>query len=145
MISVHSTAPHPSAPGRTAPEAHAPVYDGLHPRIYAIIIALAVWLLMSAWLFFGGLGYDDMLLTVVTGLFVVSIGIPVLLWLTWRRNADHGDDGPAPSFRDWRSGEFATWTGRHVASGAAIETLLPIAAVAFGMTAIGLVFVFTAT
>ena len=117
------------------------VYDGLHPVVWRAIVALALWLVVSAWVFFGGADYDGITLAVVTGLFVVAIGIPVLLWRTWQRRADHSEDAPTPSFRDWRSGEFATWTGRHAASGAAIETLLPIAAVAFGMTAIGLVFV----
>jgi hypothetical protein len=122
-------------------EPNVAVQDNLHPAVYAAIIGLALWLVVSAWVFFGGADYDGITLVVVTGLFVVAIGIPVLLWRTWQRRADHSDDAPVPSFRDWRSGEFATWTGRHAATGAAIETLLPIAAVAFGMTAIGLVFV----
>jgi hypothetical protein len=129
-------------PGGTPPEAEpgAAVQENLHPVVYTAIIALALWLIVSAWVFFGGADYDGITLVVVTGLFVVAIGIPVLLWRIWQRNADHSGDAPVPSFRDWRSGELATWTGRHAATAAVIETLLPIAAVAFGMTAIGLVF-----
>src|SRR5262245_474730 len=130
-------------PHLTPPKAEpdVAVQDELHPVVYAAIVALALWLVVSAWVFFGSADYDGITLTVVTGLFVVAIGIPVLLWRTWQRRADHNGDAPVPSFHEWRSGEFATWTGRHAASGAVIETLLPIAAVAFGMTAIGLVFV----
>ena len=42
------------------------------------------------------------------------------------------------------SGEFDTWQGRRKAAGAAVEILLPIAAVAFGITAFGIVLHFTA-
>src|SRR5262245_36150820 len=132
------------APSHLAPptaEPDAAVQVELHPVAYAAVVALALWLVVSAWVVCGGAAYDGITLAVVTGLFVVAVGIPVVLWRTWQRRADHSGDAPVPSFREWRSGEFATWTGRHAASGAVIETLLPIAAVAFGMTAIGLVFV----
>jgi hypothetical protein len=43
-------------------------------------------------------------------------------------------------FRDWRSGEFAVWQARLRGLHAAIDILLPLAAVAFGLTAIGIVF-----
>jgi hypothetical protein len=123
-----------------------PLYDGLHPVIYRAIVVLALWLVVSVWVFFSGsAGYDDLSFAVVTGLFVIAIAIPGLLWLTWRRNSDEGHNATPPRFRDWRSGDLATWTGRHAAPRAAIEALLPIAAVAFGMTAIGLVFLFAAT
>ena len=39
------------------------------------------------------------------------------------------------SFRDLASGNFRTWQGDLKASSAAVQILLPIAAVAFGMTA----------
>jgi len=132
-------------PGRAESESErlADVQDSLHPRVYAAIIALALWLVVSAWAFFGGADYDGITLVVVTGLFVVAIAIPALLWLTWRRNDEHAADDAAPSFHEWRACELATWTGRHDATQSAIEVLLPIAAVAFGMTAIGLVFLFT--
>ena len=117
-----------------------PLYEELHPVIYRTIVVLALWLVVSVWVFFSGGGYDDLSFAVVTGLFVIAIGIPALLWLTWRRNSAAGTDAASPRFSDWRSGDLATWTGRHAATRAAIEALLPIAAVAFGITAIGLVF-----
>ena len=58
----------------------------------------------------------------------------------------HGDDlgadgvpAPRPSFRSWASREFDTWQYRLKGGDAAAEALLPIAAIAFGMTAIGIV------
>jgi hypothetical protein len=46
----------------------------------------------------------------------------------------------AISFRDWQSGDFAVWGSRLRGTDAAIDLLLPLAAVAFGLTAIGIVF-----
>lgn len=43
-------------------------------------------------------------------------------------------------FRDWASGDSATWTDRGKAANAAVEILLPLGAIAFGMTAIVIVF-----
>jgi hypothetical protein len=45
-----------------------------------------------------------------------------------------------PSFRDWAVGEFDTLTGPVKGANATAEVLLPIAAVAVGMTVLGLVF-----
>src|SRR5262249_1125695 len=75
--------------------------------------------------------------------FVVLVGIPVILWLTWRRNTDLNEqhDNVAP-YREWSSGSFETWTGGVSGREASMQILLPIAAVAFVMTIFGLVFVF---
>lgn len=70
----------------------------------------------------------------ITGLSVVAIAIPALCWLTWRRNADGARDEGHPSFRDWAVGEFDTLTGPVKGANATAEVLLPIAAVAVGMT-----------
>ena len=77
---------------------------------------------------------------VVTGLFVVAIAIPTLCWLTWRRNAKGARDESHPRFGDWAEGELDTWTGPVKGANATVEVLLPIAAVAVGMTVLGLVF-----
>jgi len=47
---------------------------------------------------------------------------------------------PPESVANWMHGEFETWTGRCKSWTAAVEILLPIAAIAFGMTAFGIVF-----
>ena len=47
-----------------------------------------------------------------------------------------------PSFHEWISHPFKIWTGSISGREATLQILLPIAAVAFGMTIFGLVFLF---
>src|SRR5436309_2261445 len=65
----------------------------------------------AVWMFFDSGPYEAWLDVVVTGLFVIAIAIPALLWLTWRRNADDARDDSHLSFRDWSVGDFNTMTG----------------------------------
>jgi hypothetical protein len=106
-----------------------PVWNHLHPFV---------------WVFFGGPGYTDLALVVVSGFFLMAMGIPFTLWLVWRKYGA-GADGSHPSLRAWAAGELETSQGRRRAVDAAIEILLPLAAAAVGMTAIGLVYHFSAT
>jgi hypothetical protein len=111
----------------------------MHPGIYLAMIGLLSLYAVSAWTMFGGDYYNDLMFAVVTGLFVMAVAIPATLWLTWRRNTgDAVEDDP--KFRDWAAGEFEMWTGRFKASNAAIEALLPIAAVSIGLVALGIIF-----
>jgi hypothetical protein len=48
------------------------------------------------------------------------------------------------SFRDWRIGDFAVWGSKLHSTHAAADMLLSLAAVALGLTAIGIVFVICA-
>ena len=116
----------------------------LHPVVYRAMIGLTVWLVLSVWALFSRGAYEGVTLSVITLFFVVLVGIPVLLWLTWRRNTDpdeqHEED-VAP-YREWSSGSFGTATGGISGREASIQILLPIAAVAIGMTIFGLVFLF---
>jgi hypothetical protein len=140
--------------GAMARQPDNPLFDDLHPLIYAAMAGLAVWLLISAWVFFDGSGYINLALVMVSVLFVMAIGIPFML----SRAAPHadreapsdvamtdvatgGENGPATEgFGQWIHGDLDAGTGRCRSWTAAIEILLPIAAVAFGMTAIGIVF-----
>lgn len=106
----------------------------LHPRVYALMTALAGWLVMSVWIF-SGVGSTDYLLAIVSGFIFIAVALPSILSYQRRRS----DNGETPSFRTWGSQDFDTWTGRLRGSHAATEILLPIAAVAFGMTAFGIV------
>ena len=45
------------------------------------------------------------------------------------------------SFHDWRDGDLVVWGARLRTRDAAIDVLLPLAAVSFGLTAIGVIFV----
>ena len=128
--------------------AHLPVRDNrpndeLHPLIYQSLIGLTIWLVLSVWGLFSRGAYEGLTLSVITLFFVILVGIPVLLWLTWRRNIDPNEQHihTAP-FGEWISRPFETWTGGISGREAAVQILLPIAAVAFGMTIFGLAFLF---
>jgi hypothetical protein len=115
----------------------------LHPLVYRAMIGLTIWLVLSVWALFSRGAYEGVTLSVITLFFVVLVGIPVVLWLTWRRNADPSEQhvNVAP-YREWSSGSFETWTGGVSGREASMQILLPIAAVAIGMTIFGLVFLF---
>lgn len=111
--------------------------------IYQSIIGLTIWLVLSAWLLFNRGTYEGLTLSVITLFFVILVGIPVLLWLTWRRNVDPNEQHKySAPFSEWTSHPFVTSTGGISGREAAVQILLPIAAVAFGMTIFGLAFLF---
>ena len=121
-----------------------PVSSDLHPLVYTLIAALALWFVGSVWSF-AGAGDTDYLLVVVSGFIFVAVALPFVLTRVGRRAQDPDDDAKRqPSFRDWASTEFDTWQDRLPGANASIEILLPIAAIAFGMTAFGIVLHFTA-
>ena len=117
--------------------------DELHPLIYGSLIGLTMWLVLSVWGLFSRGAYEGLTLSIITLFFVILVGIPVLLWITWRRNIDPSDQHiHTASFGEWTSRPFVTWTGGISGREAAVQILLPIAAVAFGMTIFGLAFLF---
>jgi hypothetical protein len=118
-------------------------WDRLHPRVYIIIAALTAWLVLSAWLFFATSSYTSLVLAVVTGLLAVALGLPLVMSRVGHglEDAEHSHQQPL-QYRDWASGEFDAWQTHLRASEATLQVLLPIAAVAFGMTLIGLAFFF---
>jgi hypothetical protein len=117
-----------------------PISDSLHPLVNMAVIGLVLMFVAAVWTFFDSGPYEAWLDVVVTGLFVIAIAVPALLWLTWRRNADGARDDSHLSFRDWAVGDFDTLTGPVKGANATVEVLLPIAAVAVGMMVLGLVF-----
>ena len=119
------------------------ITDRPHPGLYMIIVLLAVWFVLSAWAFAGG-AYTDYLLAVASGLIAIAIAIPAALWRIWRHHP-HEEEEPSGSLRAWAaSSEFRTWQDRVKAKYAAVEILLPVAAVAFGMSIFAIVVHFTA-
>lgn len=122
---------------------NVPRRGGLHPLVYKTIMGLTIWLVLSVWLLFDRGQYVSLNLAIITAFFLVLVGIPVMLWLTWRREASETEwDGAANRFRDWTAQPFSTWTGGISGREAAMQILLPIAAVSIGMTIFGLVFAF---
>jgi len=117
----------------------------LHPRIHMAAAGLLVWFVIAAWLLFGGAGYIELALTMVSVLVFMAIAIPLALWRTNQTaqragGSTHATEQTSETLDKWLRGRFATWTNQERASTAAIEILLPLAAVAFGITALGVVF-----
>jgi hypothetical protein len=121
-----------------------PAFDHLHPKIYAAAVGLVAWYAISAWILFDHQDDIGLPLAMVSLLLFFAVLIPLALALIWRRH--HVPEQPhqeATSFTDWRAGDFAVWGSRVSGTDAAIDLLLPLAAVAFGLTAIGIVFLLT--
>jgi len=122
-----------------------PVFDQLHTRVYAAAIGLVAWFALAAWILFDRQDDIGLPLAMVSVLLFVAVLIPLALALVWRSH--HAPDYRHPeaiSFREWRAGDFAVWGSRVRGTDAAIDLLLPLAAVAFGLTAIGIVFLICA-
>jgi hypothetical protein len=127
------------------------VSDRLHPLVQKAAAGLLIWFVVAAWLLFGSAGYIDLALAMVSMLVFMAIAIP---WAIWRagvaaRRGDRAASAARPADVDevasetlaaWLQGHFVTWTGEQKSSMAPVEVLLPLAAVAFGLTAIGIVF-----
>ncbi|RXH40871.1 hypothetical protein [Bradyrhizobium zhanjiangense] len=118
------------------------VFDELHPKIYGAAVGLVVWFAFMAWVLFDRSGDISLSLGLVTLLFVVAILLPWALSRLWRRYRMPYEPHLGPtSLHDWEAGEFKVWGAKLRGSHAAIDVLLPLAAVSFGLTAIGIVFV----
>ncbi len=122
-----------------------------HPALHRAAAALFIWFVAAAWLLFSGSGYIDLALAMISVLVAMMIAIPMALWRAWRANARSLVAGSSVSsegreaeealpLREWLRGEVATHSGPEKSSAAAVEILLPIAAVALGITALGIVF-----
>jgi hypothetical protein len=121
------------------------VLDRLHPVVQLAAAGLLIWFVVAAWLLFGGAGYVNLALVMISVLVFMALAIPWVLWRAVagrRRNAELGDadETPSETLATWLQGRFATWTDAERPSTAAVEILLPPAAVAFGLTALGIVF-----
>ena len=113
------------------------VSDGLHPAVYRVMAGLAVWFVVSVWALFDQSAYTGWILTVVSGFVLISLGLPIILACVRREEPDHATRDPQP-LRRWAGGVFEVWQGRLGGTEAMLQVLLPIAAVAFGMTAFGI-------
>jgi hypothetical protein len=123
-----------------------PVFDQVHPNIYAAAVGLVAWFAIAAWILFDRKNDIALPLARVSVLLLVAVLLPWSLSLVWQRHqaADQRHPNRIP-FHDWRIGDFAVWDSKLRSSQAAIDMLLPLAAVAFGLTALGIVFVISAS
>ena len=126
---------------KPAPPSAEHIRDRLHPLVYKAIIGLTIWLVLAVWTLFGDAGDLLTVALVVSTFFFILTAIPLLLFYVGTKGTPRR---PEEAFMKWASGDFDVWRGSMKGGNAAIEILLPIAAVAGGMTAFGLVLHFTA-
>ena len=128
------------------PVAHnRPLFDQLHPMVYGAAVGLVAWFALAAWILFDRQNDIGLPLAMVSVLLLVAVSLPWTLSLVWRRHQMPRQRPPGKtSFHDWRTGDFAVWGSKLHGTDAAIDMLLPLAAVAFGLTAIGIVFLIAA-
>ena len=111
-----------------------------HPAVYKWIAWLVGLYLVASWNI-AGQPDTDYLMLVVTGVFLMSF---VLAWASFNTSLPIKQVGGsaeaqhAPGLSDWSRREFDAYSGRFKAAEAAIEALLPIAAVAFGIAAMAI-------
>jgi hypothetical protein len=123
-----------------------PTFEQLHPTVLKMAAALVAWFVLMAWVFFDRQSVVGLPLAFVTVLLLFVGLLLVALSQVWRRHRPAYTRHPnKTAFRDWSFGDFAIWDGKLRGSEAAIQILLPIAAGAFGLTAIGIVFLICAS
>jgi hypothetical protein len=122
-----------------------PPSNRLHPTVYAAMAGVALWFAIAVWGFASD-GYTAWLLTVVSGFVFIVVALQFVLSRvgtkdpTSHPSAESQAARQSENFKEWTSGEFETWQDRVKGSNAAVEILLPIAALAVGMTAFAIVF-----
>jgi hypothetical protein len=123
-----------------------PVFDQLHPNVYRAAVGLVVWFALAAWVLFDRRNDIELPLAMVSVLLLVAVLLPWSLSLVWKRHRmPHEREPHRIPFRDWRIGDFTVWGSKLRGTDAAIDMLLPLAAVAFGLTGIGIVFLICAS
>ena len=108
----------------------------LHPLVVLVMAGSLVWMVFAAWFFV--LSRDSGVdLMAVSGLVGMALVLPGTLFMIWRRSRAKVHDEPPPPrpLGEWTRGELETWQGRLKGRDAAILAVLPLAAVAIGMTA----------
>jgi len=116
-----------------------PTTSRLHPLAFKAMTVLAIWFAASAWGFFAG-GYTGLIFAVVSWLVGIVIVIAFVMRRIWRGHPIHGREGePAEPFSDWAEADFESAGSRITSLEALGEALLPIAVVAFGLTAFAIV------
>jgi hypothetical protein len=127
-----------------------PVFDHVHPRIFATAIGFVAWFVLAAWILFDHKfdTVDDMALPLAMAsvlLFLTVLLLSTLMSMSKRHRLPRDGEALNIPFQDWKHGDFAVWGSRLKSTHAAIDILLPLAAAAFGLTAIGVVFLICAS
>ena len=115
-----------------------PVTSRLHPRVYRIAAGFAAWLVLSVWLFASGGSEVNYLLFIVSGFIFMAVALPFILSLVTRDRTSTPELDSKQAYKDWARSQYDTWQGRLSGNAAAVQILLPIAAVSIGMTLFGI-------
>jgi hypothetical protein len=113
----------------------------LHPSVYKVAAGLILWYAFAAWLMFAAAGYQKFDLIMVSGVMLAAVGIPLVVFFTRRRFLKthmHVEDAAPHPLRTWLANDFDTWQARLSAREAAVQILLPLAAVSVGITLLGI-------
>lgn len=121
-----------------------PVFDQLHPNIYKAAVGLVGLFVLAAWSLFNRQNDVGLPLAMVSVLLLIAVMLPWSMSLVWQRHSAERQRHREISFHDWKIGDFAVWGGKLRSVHAAIDMLLPLAAVAFGLVALGIVFLICA-
>jgi hypothetical protein len=75
------------------------VSDQLHRLIHIAAAGLLIWLVVAAWLLFGGTGYIELILAMISVFAFMALAIPAALWrasvTAWRSNTSANATEPA--------------------------------------------------
>jgi hypothetical protein len=110
----------------------------LHRWVYGAIGGLGLLYLLAAWVGFGGIPYTDYLLFIVSLFIIGSIALP-LAASSFRGGGKKALSPEDESLAEWARGDVDTATGRVSGGTAIVEILLPIGAIAIGMTLFAIV------
>jgi hypothetical protein len=105
--------------------------------VYTLLIGLAAWFVLSAWLF-AGPGAIDYLLSIVSGFVLIVVSLLLILSRVGRGGETFNEADDRPTFRDRAKWNLEVFQSRLSLAQATMQILLPVAAAALGMTAIGI-------
>jgi hypothetical protein len=87
-----------------------PIFNQLHPRIYAAAVGFVAWFAVAAWVLFDRRSDTGLPLAIVSVFFLVAVLLPWSMFLVWKRHRMPEQRHPnKTSFHDWRTGDFAVW------------------------------------
>ncbi len=117
----------------------APPGDEFPPAVYRSVVIAFGWMMLSAWLAFGGTMGTDLDLAVATVLCAIFLALPIFM----HRSASGGLDRSSQSVGRFLVSRVDTWTGLIPGREAWLQVILIPAGLALAATLIGGVFVFT--
>ena len=122
-------------------ESSSAIQSGFHPVICKAAIALVALFVIAAWAAFDRQSDIELPLVMLSFLLFVAVFLPYLLWRVWRTSqAQPPTLKTNRGFWKWAEGSMEVGQSKLKSTDAAIDMLLPLAAVAFGLVALGIVF-----